>query len=117
MPDVVSAADIILSRAGANSIWEAAVLKKPMVLIPLCGNGTRGDQVDNAEYFRSRGAAEMLLGKEADSVHLQTALIKMLDDSNRDKYVRALEKLTGNEPPAKKIAQIIFENIESGEGK
>lgn len=116
MPDVVSAADVILSRAGANSIWEAAVLHKPMVLIPLCGNGTRGDQVDNAEYFRSRGAAEMLLGKEADSQHLQTALKKMKDESERKKYAMALEKLTGNEVPAKKIAQIIYEKTIQNEG-
>ena len=51
MPDVVAASDIVMGRAGANSIWEAAVLLKPMLLIPLCGNGTRGDQVDNAKFF------------------------------------------------------------------
>ena len=111
MPDVVSASDVILSRAGANSIWEAAILKKPMVLIPLCGNGTRGDQVDNAEYFKSRGAAEVLTGAEADSKNLQTALTKMLDSENRKKYSEALEKLTGNEVPAKKIAEIIINKI------
>ena len=111
MPDVVSAADVILSRAGANSIWEAAVLKKPIVLIPLCGNGTRGDQVDNAEFFRSRGATEVLLGKEADSEHLKQALTKMLDKKNRQAYSEAVEKLTQGEVPAKKIAKILFEKI------
>ena len=117
MPDVVSAADVILSRAGANSIWEAAVLKKPMVLVPLCGSGTRGDQVDNAEFFRSRGAAEVLLGSEADSEHLINELTKMLDQKNRQKYSQAVEALTQGEVPAKKIAQILFDKIESGEGK
>ena len=81
MPDVVAAADVILSRAGANSIWEAAVLLKPMVLVPLCGNGTRGDQVDNAEFFKSKGAAEVLVGAEADTEHLMAALTNMLDDN------------------------------------
>ena len=111
MPDVVSAADIILSRAGANSIWEAAVLLKPMVLVPLCGSGTRGDQVDNAEFFRSRGAAEVLLGAEADSEHLKASLSLMLDKTKRESYSQALEKLAGQEPPAKKIAKILFEKI------
>ena len=109
MPDVLSAADLILSRAGANSIWEAAVLLKPMVLVPLCGSGTRGDQVDNAEFFKSRGAAEVLLGAEADSQHLKTALIKMLDAESRSNYSEALKKLTGEQPPAEKIASILFE--------
>ena len=111
MPDVVSCADVILSRAGANSIWEAAVLKKPMVLVPLCGSGTRGDQVDNAEFFKSRGAAEVLLGKDADSEHLKNALNNMLDAEIRKGYATALEKLTEGEIPAKKISQIIFEKI------
>ena len=111
MPDVVSAADVILSRAGANSIWEAAVLKKPMVLIPLCGSGTRGDQVDNAEFFRSRGAAEVLLGAEADSEHLKLELTKMLDSQKRDAYSEALQKMTEGELPAQKIARILFERI------
>ncbi len=109
MPDVLSAADLILSRAGANSIWESAVLLKPMVLVPLCGSGTRGDQVDNAEFFKSRGAAEVLLGAEADSQHLKTALTKMLDAESRSNYSEALKKLTGEQPPAEKIASILFE--------
>ncbi|SFI69464.1 UDP-N-acetylglucosamine-N-acetylmuramylpentapeptide N-acetylglucosamine transferase [Treponema bryantii] len=111
MPDVVSAADVILSRAGANSIWEAAVLNKPMVLVPLCGSGTRGDQVDNAEFFKNRGAAEMLLGAEADSEHLKESLTKMLDAEKRAEYSKAVEKLTHGEVPAKKIAQILFDKI------
>lgn len=109
MPDVVASSDVILSRAGANSIWEAAVLFKPMVLVPLCGSGTRGDQVDNAEFFRSRGAAEVLLGAEADNEHLKAALTQMLDASKRSAYSDALKKLTGDEPPAKKISTILYE--------
>ena len=73
MPDVLAAADIILSRAGANSLWECAVLKKPMVLVPLCGSGTRGDQVENARFFEENNAATVLLGEDADSQHLQDA--------------------------------------------
>ncbi len=109
MPDVVASSDVILSRAGANSIWEAAVLLKPMVLVPLCGSGTRGDQVDNAEFFRSRGAAEVLLGAEADNEHLKATLTQMLDASKRAAYSDALKKLTGDEPPAKKISTILYE--------
>ncbi len=111
MPDVVSAADVILSRAGANSIWEAAVLLKPMILIPLCGSGTRGDQVDNAEFFKSKGAAEVLLGKDADAQHLKLALDQMYDSQKRASYSEALKKLAGGEAPAKKIAGILLEKI------
>ena len=116
MPDLLAAADVILSRAGANSIWEAAVLHKPMVLIPLCGSGTRGDQVDNAEFFRSRGAAEVLLGAEADSSHLVDALTNMLDVAKRTEISEALKKLLPEKNPAAYISEILFEKIKSEQG-
>ena len=34
MVSVIQSADIIISRAGANSLWECAVCSKPMILIP-----------------------------------------------------------------------------------
>lgn len=108
MPDVLACCDVILSRAGANSIWEAAVLAKPMVLIPLCGNGTRGDQVDNAKFFESKGCALVLTGEEANGKNLENALNKMLEKSERDKISEALKNLTGEEIPAKKIAEYIY---------
>lgn len=111
MPDVLACADVVLSRAGANSIWEAAVLEKPMVLIPLCGSGTRGDQVDNARFFEEKKAADILVGDDADSEHLKAVLTKMLDKSVRTEYTENIKKLTGNEKPAKKIAQIIAEEL------
>ena len=115
MPDVVSCADVVLSRAGANSIWEAAVLKKPMVLIPLCGNGTRGDQVDNSKFFEEKGAALMLLGEAANSENLQKALNQMLVEENRKSYEKALEQIVGDSVPSKKIASILFEELKAGE--
>ena len=115
MPDVVSCADVVLSRAGANSIWEAAVLKKPMVLIPLCGNGTRGDQVDNSKFFEEKGAALMLLGEAANSENLQKALNQMLVEENRKSYEKALEQIVGDSVPSKKIASILFEELKARE--
>ena len=112
MPDVLSAADIVLSRAGANSIWETAVLKKPMVLVPLCGSGTRGDQVDNAEFFTQKNAAIMLLGKDVDSEHLVEALDKLQDSENRKTYTQALEKIIPEKKPALNIAEIIFKELQ-----
>ena len=111
MPDVVAAADIILSRAGANSLWEAAVLYKPMVLVPLCGSGTRGDQVDNANFFKSKNAAEVLLGDEADSEHLRASLTQMLDKEKRAGYAEALKAIIPNVSPEKKIAELVYERI------
>jgi UDP-N-acetylglucosamine--N-acetylmuramyl-(pentapeptide) pyrophosphoryl-undecaprenol N-acetylglucosamine transferase len=60
MPDVLAAADLVLCRSGAGTIWEAAALGRPMVLVPLRGSGTRGDQVENARVFSEAGAAVVM---------------------------------------------------------
>ena len=50
----------MLSRAGANAIWEFAALHRPMLLIPLPLSASRGDQIKNAESFRKLGFARVL---------------------------------------------------------
>lgn len=109
MPHVLSCADLVLSRSGANSIWECAVLKKPMVLVPLCGNGTRGDQVDNAEYFEKAGCATVLLGDKATKENLEASLSEILKGDTLKNMSENLGKLTEGEKPATKIARLILE--------
>ncbi|MDR0709913.1 MAG: undecaprenyldiphospho-muramoylpentapeptide beta-N-acetylglucosaminyltransferase [Spirochaetaceae bacterium] len=62
MPHVIAASTLVLCRGGAGTIWECASLGKPMILIPLAGSGTRGDQVENARYLEGKGAALVLRG-------------------------------------------------------
>ena len=57
MPHVLAAAELVAGRSGAGTVWECAVAGKPMILIPLRGSGTRGDQLENARYFEREGAA------------------------------------------------------------
>ena len=111
MPDVIASADVILSRAGANSIWEAAVMYKPMVLVPLCGSGTRGDQVDNAKFFLEKNAAAVLVGDEATSENLCNELNKMLDEKTRNEYALNIKNMVGEERPAQKIAQLLYQEL------
>lgn len=55
-----AAADLILSRAGANSICEILALRKPHVLIPLSASASRGDQILNARSFEKQGFSTVL---------------------------------------------------------
>ena len=112
MCDVISASDIVLARAGANSIFECSVLGKPMVLIPLCGSGTRGDQVDNAKFFVEKNAAFMLLGEEANREKLRSSLEKMLDSNLRAEMAQNSKKITEGLRPARKIAELVFAEAE-----
>lgn len=111
MPDVVASADVILSRAGANSIWEAACLYKPLILIPLCGSGTRGDQVDNAKYFESKNAAKVLLGQDATSKNLCDAVDSVYDIKVRKQMQENIKKMVGPKKSTQIIAEILMQKI------
>lgn len=50
------AADLVLSRAGAGSIFEIAAVGKPSILVPL-SNSAQGHQVNNAYVYSEKGAA------------------------------------------------------------
>ncbi len=113
MPAVIQAADVVLSRAGANSIWECAVCGKPLVLVPLCGSGTRGDQLDNARFFERRGAAVVLAGSDVDAVHLRQALEPLCSPQRRAAYAAACRALCGSEKPAERIAHVLCEELEA----
>jgi UDP-N-acetylglucosamine--N-acetylmuramyl-(pentapeptide) pyrophosphoryl-undecaprenol N-acetylglucosamine transferase len=63
LPDLFAATDLVIARAGANSIFEYLNLQIPMLLIPLVA-GSRGDQVDNAKVFADHGWAMVLPEKE-----------------------------------------------------
>lgn len=111
MVSVIQSADIIISRAGANSLWECAVCSKPMILIPLCGAGTRGDQVDNAEYFASKGAAIALTGKDATKENLLNALSEMKISETRNKFAENCKSICKEKRPSEIIANLILEQI------
>ncbi len=53
-------ASVVVSRAGANSLFEIMLLQLPSVIIPLPKGVSRGDQVLNAKYFNSLGLCDYL---------------------------------------------------------
>ena len=58
--DVLAAADLVISRAGANTLFELLAQRKPNLLVPLSQAASRGDQVENAAYAASRGYSHVL---------------------------------------------------------
>lgn len=80
LKDVFAAADLVVSRAGANSIFELLALKKPMLLIPL-EIGSRGDQVLNAKSFAAKGWALQLSESSMTADSLFDAIMKLRDQS------------------------------------
>ncbi|MBA4697584.1 MAG: undecaprenyldiphospho-muramoylpentapeptide beta-N-acetylglucosaminyltransferase [Legionella sp.] len=59
LPHLYAAADIVVSRSGANTLYELLALKKPHLLIPLSSLTSRGEQLQNANHFKSLGMSEV----------------------------------------------------------
>lgn len=77
LSDLFAATDFVLSRAGSNAIFEFLALKKPMLLIPLSRNASRGDQILNANSFKKQGYANVLEEEELTGDRLVKELKKI----------------------------------------
>ncbi|MDR0495971.1 MAG: undecaprenyldiphospho-muramoylpentapeptide beta-N-acetylglucosaminyltransferase [Treponema sp.] len=96
MPHVLAASELIVGRSGAGTVWESAALGKPMILIPLSGSGTRGDQVENARFFEREGAALVLAGDEAEAGNLARMVSAIADDSSRREAIAQASRRIGS---------------------
>ncbi len=84
--DIYAATDLILSRAGANAIFEFLALQKPALLIPLPLSASRGDQILNAQYFARHGYAYVLMQEDLTPQSLTRALQSL--HQNRDAIIK-----------------------------
>jgi UDP-N-acetylglucosamine--N-acetylmuramyl-(pentapeptide) pyrophosphoryl-undecaprenol N-acetylglucosamine transferase len=120
MPHVLAAAELVVGRSGAGTIWESAVCGKPMILIPLSGSGTRGDQVENAGFFEREGAAIVLgggqqPGREATVENLSRMVNDIAEDSGRREGMAKAARRIGSLDGAAIIGDSIYKFIFKGE--
>lgn len=88
LPDLFAAADVVISRAGANAICELLALKKPNLLIPLSAKASRGDQILNAHSFEKQGFSVVMEEENITTLKLCQEIENLYE--NRDKYIEAM---------------------------
>lgn len=109
---ILAASNLVLSRAGAGSIWEMGVMKKPAVLLPLDG-GSRGDQIRNAAHCERSGAALVL--PQVDSA---VVLARFVEELAGPGGVQRLEAMAGawalvvRTDGAEQVARVIREVLD-----
>ncbi len=108
LPDLYALSDLVISRAGANAVFELLSLKKPNILIPLPGKSSRGDQILNAASFAEASYSYVLPQEELT----KESLIQAADEvyKNRDRYISAMEKAP-EQDAALRICNIIKEMV------
>ena len=90
LKDLFALADLVLSRAGANSICELLALRKPNLLIPLSAAASRGDQILNADSYKKQGYSMVLKEEDLTPESLLSALRQL--NADRETYRAAMEK-------------------------
>lgn len=90
LADVLAIADLVVSRSGANAVFEFLALRKPNLLIPLSKLSSRGDQILNAQSFKARGYSAVLLEEDLTSESLLSAIADL--DARRDEYVQNMQQ-------------------------
>jgi len=78
----LAAADLVVSRAGAGSLFDIAAAGKAAILIPF-PYATGDHQLHNARYFTEREAAELMLDSEVTAEALRGRVEDLLKDVER----------------------------------
>lgn len=102
---IYAACDYAVARCGSNSANELISLRIPTLFIPLENSASRGDQVENAEYFKSAGLCRVLregeltpqrLSEEVDALvadeKLKAALGRFVPKCGNANILREIER-------------------------
>ena len=109
MNELLGAADVVVSRAGATTIAELAALEKAVILVPF-ERLPGGHQVKNAEKLAERGAVEVVLDEKMrnqPSVLLEEIRHLVRSPKKRESLAKNLHAET-TEEAARKLAKVII---------
>lgn len=107
-----AAADLVVSRAGASSISELCLLKKPAILVP-SPNVAEDHQTKNARSIADKGAAIMITDADAPALLVPKAIEVLSDNGlleSLSKKITPLGKLQSAEHIVDEIIDVINKN-------
>ena len=102
--DLLAAADVVVSRAGATSVAELSAVGTAAVLIP--GTFGAGHQIATARAMDAAGAALMLPESRLTSGQLGKSLLDLLDDPGRVRSLSDASRSRGRPHAAARVAKI-----------
>ena len=77
-------ADLVVSRSGANTVWDLSLLGKICILIPLPFAAAK-EQEENARILERNGSCRVLKQEDTTSSKLKSTIDELLKDLPRAK--------------------------------
>ncbi len=111
LPHILSAADLVFSRAGAGTLWESGVTGKASLLVPLGRGSSRGDQIRNAAYFSEHNAAVVYEG-DASPDDLYRTIHALMEDNEKREFLGKNAMTLCNRDASDKIASLIRQCVD-----
>ena len=109
--NIFACADLVISRAGSNSIFEFLTLHKPMILLPLSKSASRGDQILNAKNFKNKGYASVILDEDLTPATLLETIKQTFKDIDK---IIAKQKTAPSQNGTENILNEILKTVKKG---
>lgn len=94
LKDVYSICEMIISRGGANSLAEIALLRKKALILPLGEETSRGDQIENAKIFSRKFGFGLLMGPITKDQFIEAVNLTFQNGQNRENFINGTDKVT-----------------------
>ena len=104
----MSKADLVISRAGINTVTELIYLEKPALLIPL-PYSQKSEQLKNAEFLKDLGLGEIIEQKHLTDELFFSTVLSMI--KNVESYKLKRRVLINNS--AEKLVEVL-KNVSKG---
>ena len=99
-------ADLVISRAGINTVTELLYLEKPSILIPLL-TGQQNEQEVNAHFLKNAGLGRFISQKVLTSELLLSQIHEMFASINIYALKIPLHENERNEHAAEKLVEVL----------
>ena len=110
MPVAMTAADIVISRAGASTCNEIAASGTPCILIP-SPNVTANHQEKNARALEAQGAAEVILEADCTAQDVFNRIQSLLENKEKYEQMRKAQLTMAVPDSAQRLCGIMEELI------
>lgn len=94
---LMSLADVVITRGGSNTLFELLAMRKLHLIVPLGKEASRGDQIENADYFVKKGYSRQIKESDLSLEKLRQEVAYLV--SHRDSFMKAMSTSQEITPP------------------